>query len=91
MMYQFLFPAKNFFFLGINIIIMYDITNLPRYDYGKRHWKKIYGPEELNKLGELLTEIPANEITFPDRDNKPTVRIKRKTNTSDSEYYFPME
>ena len=38
------------------------MANIPRYDYDKRHWKKIYGPEELNKLGELLTGIPADEI-----------------------------
>jgi hypothetical protein len=65
-----------------------DFTNIPRYDYDKRHWKKIYGPEELNKLGELLTGIPASEITFSD-STKPTVTIRRKTNTSDCEYYFP--
>ena len=65
-----------------------DITNIPSYDYDKRHWKKIYGPEELSKLGELLTGIPASEITFSDSP-KPTVRIRRKTRISDSEYYFP--
>ena len=55
-----------------------DITNIPSYDYDKRHWKKIYGPEELNKLGELLTGIPASEITFSDSPkNKPTVRVRR--------------
>jgi hypothetical protein len=68
-----------------------DISNTPRYDYDKRHWKKIYGPEELSKLGELITGIPASEITFTDSpNNKPTVRIRRKTNTSDSEYIFPV-
>jgi hypothetical protein len=50
-----------------------DITNIPRYDFDKRHWKKIYGPEELNKLGELLTGIPADEI-LP--NNKPTENKK---------------
>ena len=43
-----------------------DISNIPRYDYDKRHWKKIYGPEELNKLGELLTGIPADRDNFSD-------------------------
>ena len=66
-----------------------DIANIPRYDYDKRHWKKIYGPEELSKLAELVTGVPASEITFSDSpNNKPTVRIRRKTKTSDSEYYF---
>ena len=36
---------------------------------------KLYGPEELNKIGELLTGIPADEI-IPS-NNKPTVRIQR--------------
>jgi hypothetical protein len=64
-----------------------DITNIPRYDFDKRHWKKIYGPEELSKLGELLTGVPASEITFSDSPkNKPTVRVKRYTKP---EYYFP--
>ena len=59
---------------------------IPRYDYDKRHWKKIYGPEELNKIGELLTGIPVSEITFSSstNNNKPTVRIRRKTSSSDS-------
>jgi hypothetical protein len=48
---------------------------VPTYDYDQRHWKKIYGPEELNKIGELLTGIPADEIIST--NNKPTVRIKR--------------
>jgi hypothetical protein len=48
---------------------------VPTYDYDQRHWKKIYGPEELSKIGELLTGIPADEI-LP-TNNKPTVRIKR--------------
>jgi hypothetical protein len=60
-----------------------DFTNIPRYDYDKRHWKKIYGPEELDKLGELLTGIPADEIP---QNNKPTVRVRRYTKP---EYYFP--
>ena len=60
-----------------------DISNIPRYDYDKRHWKKIYGPEELNKLGELLTGIPADQI-LP--NGKPTVRIRKYTKP---EYYFP--
>ena len=60
-----------------------DITNILRYDYDKRHWKKIYGPEELNKLGELLTGIPADQIP---QNNKPTVRVRKYTKP---EYYFP--
>jgi hypothetical protein len=47
---------------------------LPTYDYDQRNWRKIYGPEELNKIGELLTGIPADEI-IPIKD-KPTVKIK---------------
>ena len=47
---------------------------VPTYDYDQRHWRKIYGPEELNKIGELLTGIPASEITFSSNNNKPTVR-----------------
>jgi hypothetical protein len=35
---------------------------IPTYDYDQRHWNKIYGPEELNKIGEFLTGIPADEI-----------------------------
>ena len=49
---------------------------IPIYDYDKRHWKKIYGPEELNKIGELLTGIPADEIV--PSNNKPTVRIQKR-------------
>ena len=41
-------------------------------------------PEELNKIGELLTGIPASEITYSSNNNKPTVRIRRKTKSSDS-------
>ena len=52
-----------------------DITNIPRYDYDKRHWKKIYGIEEANKLGELLTGIPAGEIVQK-QNQKPTVRVR---------------
>jgi hypothetical protein len=48
---------------------------VPTYDYDQRHWRKIYGPVELNKIGELLTGVPADEI-LP-TNNKPTVRIKR--------------
>ena len=48
---------------------------IPTYDYDQRHWKKIYGPEVLNKIGELLTGIPADEI-IP-TNNKPAVRIRR--------------
>ena len=58
-----------------------DITNIPRYDYDKRHWKKIYGPEELSKLAELVTGVPASEITFsdsPNTANKPTVQDKKE-------------
>ena len=50
---------------------------VPTYDYDQRHWRKIYGPEEISKIGELLTGIPADEI-IP-TNNKPTVkgRIQR--------------
>ena len=61
----------------------FDYPKIPRYDYDKRHWKKIYGPEELNKLGELLTGIPADEVR---PNNKPTVRVRKYTKP---EYYFP--
>ena len=50
---------------------------VPTYDYDQRHWRKIYRPEELNKIGELLTGIPADEI-IP-TNNKPTVRIQKRT------------
>jgi hypothetical protein len=51
---------------------------VPTYDYDQRHWKKIYGPEELNKIGELLTGIPADEIIASTTTaEKPTVRIQR--------------
>jgi hypothetical protein len=46
---------------------------IPTYDYDQRHWKKIYGPEELTKLGELLTDIPADEI-------KKTIKTYSKDN-----------
>ena len=49
---------------------------VPTYDYDQRHWRKIYGPEELNKIGELLTGVPADEIIPTTTNNKPTVRIK---------------
>ena len=49
---------------------------VPTYDYDQRHWRKIYGPEELNKIGELLTGIPADEIV--PSNNKPTVRIQKR-------------
>lgn len=53
---------------------------IPRYDYDQRHWKKIHGPEEVSKIGELLTGVPAEEITsFPVSGEKPTVRIKRSS------------
>ena len=56
-----------------------DIANVPRYDFDKRHWKKIYGPEELNKFTELVTGITASEITFSDSpNNKPTVQDKKE-------------
>jgi hypothetical protein len=48
---------------------------VPTYDYDQRHWRKIHGPEELNKIGELLTGIPADKIMPV--NNKSTVRIKR--------------
>jgi hypothetical protein len=43
------------------------------------HWRKIYGPEELNKIGELFTGIPADEIiaSITTANNKPTVRTTR--------------
>jgi hypothetical protein len=61
----------------------FDYPKIPRYDYDKRHWKKIYGIEEANKLGELLTGIPADQIP---QNNKPTVRVRKYTKP---EYYFP--
>ena len=48
---------------------------IPTYDYDQRHWKKISSPEEYNKIGELITGIPADEIIPV--DNRPIVRIKR--------------
>ena len=53
---------------------------VPTYDYDQRHWRKIYGPEELNKIGELLTGIPADEIipTTTTTNNKPTVKVRIK-------------
>jgi hypothetical protein len=51
---------------------------VPTYDYNKRDWKKIYGPKELNKIGELLTGISSNDIMT---NNKPTVRIQRRPST----------
>jgi hypothetical protein len=62
------------FILSRSIIILLTI---PTYDYDQRHWRKIYGPEELNKIGELLTGIPADEIIPTTANNKPTVRIQR--------------
>ena len=61
------------FILSRSIIILLTI---PTYDYDQRHWRKIYGPEELNKIGELLTGIPADEI-IPSTSNKATVMIRR--------------
>jgi hypothetical protein len=84
---------NELWFIPKNFILSLDIITtmtIPTYDYDQRHWKKIYGPEELNKIGELLTGIPASEITFSSNNNKPTVRIRRKTKSSDSEYYLPV-
>ena len=65
----------------------FDYPKVPTYDYDKRHWKKIYSPEEANelgnKLGELITGIPADQI-LP--NNKPTVKIRKY---SKPDYYFP--
>jgi hypothetical protein len=47
---------------------------VPTYDYDKRYWRKIYGPEEISKIGELLTGVPADQITFSD---KPTVTVRK--------------
>lgn len=66
-----LFEEQKNFIIFPDIITMMTI---PTYDYDQRHWKKIYGPEELNKIGELLTVIPASEIIST--KDKPTVRIK---------------
>ena len=55
--------------------VYYFILTIPTYDYDQRHWRKIYSPEELNKIGELLTGIPADEIIPV--DDRPIVRIKR--------------
>jgi hypothetical protein len=60
------------FILSRSIIILLTVRT---YDYDQRHWRKIYGPEELNKI-ELLTGIPADEI-IPS-NNKPTVRIQKR-------------
>ena len=60
-----------------------DFTNIPRYDYDKRHWKKIYGPEELSKLAELITGVPADEVP---QNQKPIVKIRKYRKP---EYYFP--
>jgi hypothetical protein len=56
---------------------------IPTYDYDQRYWKKIYGPEELTKLGELLTDIPADEIK---KQSKPTVRITTRLKAASSIY-----
>ena len=50
---------------------------IPTYDYDQRHLQKIYGIEELNKIGELLTGIPADEIISS--NDKPTVRLQKRT------------
>ena len=50
---------------------------VPTYDYDQRHWKKIYGPEELSKIGELLTGIPADEIIPV--DDRPIARIQKRS------------
>jgi hypothetical protein len=55
------------------------MMTIPTYDYDQRHWRKIYCPEELNKIGELLTGIPADEIIHS--NNKPTVRIQKRTSS----------
>ena len=69
-LYKYYTPKS--FILSMSIIILLTV---PNYDYDQRHWRKLYGPEELNKIGELLTGIPADEI-IPS-NNKPTVRIQR--------------
>jgi hypothetical protein len=51
---------------------------VPTYDYNKRDWKKIYGPEELNKIGELLTGVSPDDIIT---NNKPTVMIQKRPST----------
>ena len=63
----------------------FDYPKIPSYDYDKRHWKKIYGQKKLNKLGELLTGIPADQIPH---NNKPTVRVRVRKYTK-PDYYFP--
>ena len=60
---------------------------VPTYDYDQRHWRKIYGPEELNKIGELLTGIPADEIIPTTANNKPTVRIQRTSSLKAGSVY----
>ena len=52
---------------------------IPTYDYDQRDWRKIYGPEEISKIGELLTRVPAHEIIAC--NDKPTVRIQKRPNT----------
>jgi hypothetical protein len=49
---------------------------VPTYDYDKRHWRKIPSIEDLNKIGELITGIPADEIIPV--NNKPTVKVRIK-------------
>ena len=82
---------QTFCNIGVSLILLYiahEITKsfilsrstiirltVPTYDFDQGHWKKIYGPEVLNKIGELLTGIPADEI-IP-TNNKPAVRIRR--------------
>jgi hypothetical protein len=47
---------------------------VPTYDYDQRHWRKIYGPEEISKIGELLTGVPAEQIIPV--DDRPTVKVR---------------
>ena len=69
------------FILSRSINILFPV---PTYNYDQRHWRKIYGPEELNKIWELLTGLPADEI-IPSTNNKPTVRIQKRTSSLKAE------
>jgi hypothetical protein len=47
-------PTQQRIYLFISSFIIIVLT-VPPYDYDKRNWKKIFGPEELNKMKEMLT------------------------------------
>ena len=51
------------------------MITIPTYDYDQRHWRKICGPEELSKIGELTYRNTPDEI-IPSTNDIPTVKIK---------------